>query len=69
MEVPPEVADELIASGQAEAADREVSRHELVEEEKGDEELGCDEAEWALDEAITEVEDQGESESSKQNEN
>ena len=69
VEVPPEVADELIASGQAEAADREIPTHELVEEEKGDEQLGCDEADWALDEAITEIEDHGESESSKQNKN
>lgn len=53
VEVPSEVADELIASGQAEAADREASTHELVVEEG----MGYDEANWALDEAADEGED------------
>ena len=52
VEVSPEVADELIASGQAEAADREAPTHELVVEEG----MGCDEADWALDEAAAEGE-------------
>ena len=54
VEVPPEVADELIASGQAEAADTEAPTHELVE----DEGMGRDEADWALDEAAAEGEDE-----------
>ena len=54
VEVPPEVADELIASGQAEAADTEAPTHELIE----DEDMGRDEADWALDEAAAEGEDE-----------
>ena len=54
VEVPPEVADELIASGQAEAADREAPTHELDE----DEGIARDEADWALDEAAAEGEDE-----------
>ena len=54
VEVPPEVADELIASGQAEAADKEAPTHELIE----DEGMGRDEADWALDEAAAESEDE-----------
>ena len=54
VEVPPEVANELIASGQAEATDRKAPTHELVE----DEDMGRDEADWALDEAAAEEEDE-----------
>ena len=54
VEVPPEVADELIASGQAEAADTEAPTHELVV----DDGMGRDEADWALDEAAAEGEDE-----------
>lgn len=61
VEVPPEVADELIASGQAEAADTEVPTHELIE----DEGIGRDEADWALDEAAAEGEDEDPASSSE----
>lgn len=54
VEVPPEMADELIANGQAEPADREAPTHELVVEDEG---IGCDEADWALDEAAAEGEE------------
>ena len=54
VEVPPEVADGLIANGQAEAADREAPTHELVV----DDGMGRDEADWALDEAAAEGEDE-----------
>lgn len=55
--VPPEVADKLIASGQAEATDRQTPTHELVVDDKDDDGMGCDEADWALDEAAAEGED------------
>ena len=46
--------DELIASGQAEAADTDAPTHELIEEER----IGRDEADWALDEAAAEGENE-----------
>ena len=64
VEVPPQVADELIASGQAEEADTETPTHELIE----DEGMSRDEADWALDEAAAEGEDE-EPASSNENEN
>lgn len=57
VDVPPEVADELIASGQAEPTDGHAPTHELVVDERGDDGMDCDEADWALDEAAAEGED------------
>ena len=57
--VPPEVADELIASGQAEpTTDGHAPTHELVVDEHEGDDIGRDEADWALDEAAAEGEDQ-----------
>ena len=44
VEVPAEVANELIASGQAEATDGHAPTHELIAKEKGDDRIGRDEA-------------------------
>lgn len=57
VEVPPEVADELIASGQAEPTEGQAPTHELVLDDKGDDGVDRDEADWALDEAAAEGED------------
>lgn len=51
MTVPPEHADELIASGQAEPAEGQEPTHELVPEYEVDDGLERDERDWALDEA------------------
>ena len=57
--VPPEVADELIDSGQAEpTTDGHAPTHELVVDEKEDDRIGRDEVDWALDEAAAEDDDQ-----------
>ena len=58
VEVSPELADELIASGQAEPTDVQAPTHELVEDDEGDDGMGRDEADWALDEAAAEGEDE-----------
>ena len=55
--VPPELADEHVASGQAEPIEGQVPTHELVPDEKGDDCVDRDEADWALDEAAAEEED------------
>ena len=57
VDVPPEVADELIASGQAEPTDEKTPTHELVPQDKGDDGVDRDEADWALDEAAADGED------------
>ncbi|CAD6565111.1 MAG: hypothetical protein ASARMPREDX12_005695 [Alectoria sarmentosa] len=57
VEVPPEMADELIASGQAEPTEGQAPTHELVLDEKRDDGIDCDEADWALDEAAADGED------------
>ena len=57
VDVPPEVANELIASGQAEPTEGQQPTHELVPDEKGDDGVDRDEADWALDEAAGEEED------------
>ena len=57
VDVPPEVANELIASGQAEPTEGQQPTHELVPDEKGDDGVDRDEAAWALDEAAGEQED------------
>lgn len=56
--VPPAVADELIASGQAEPTDRQAPSHELVSDDKEDDDVDRDEADWAVDEATAEGEDE-----------
>ena len=53
VEVPPEEAHQLIASGQAEPADGEAPTHELVSEH---DRIERDEANWALDDAAAETE-------------
>ena len=58
VEVSPELADELIASGQAEPTDVQAPTHELVEDDKEDDGMDRDEADWALDEAAAEGEDE-----------
>ncbi len=58
VEVPPEVADELIASGQAEPTDGHLPTHELVVDEEQDDSITRDETDWALDEASAETEEQ-----------
>ncbi len=58
VEVPPEVADQLIASGHAEPTDRHMPTHELVVDENNDDIITRDEADWALDEASAETEEQ-----------
>lgn len=65
VEVPAEVADELIASGQAEATAGHAPTYELVAEEKGDDGIGRDEADWALDEAAAEGEENESASNSK----
>ena len=57
VDVPPEVANELIASGQAEPTEGQQPTHELVPDENGDDGVDRDEADWALDEAAAEEED------------
>ena len=57
VDVPPELADELIASGQAEPTDEKTPTHELVPQDKGDDGVDRDEADWALDEAAADGED------------
>lgn len=57
VDVPPEMADELIASGQAEPTDRKTPTHELVPQDKEDDGVDRDEADWALDEAAADGED------------
>lgn len=57
VDVPPEVADELIASGQVEPTDGQAPTHELVLDDKDDDGMDHDEADWALDEAAAEGED------------
>ena len=57
VDVPPEVANELIASGQAESTEGQQPTHELVPDEKGDNGMDRDETDWALDEAAAEEED------------
>ena len=69
VEVPPEVADELIASGQAEPTEGQAPTHELVLNDKGDDGVDRDEADWALDEAAAEGEDEEPASSSKKDEN
>ena len=54
VDVPPEVANELIASGQAEPTEGQQPTHELVPDGKGDDGVDRDEADWALDEAAAE---------------
>ena len=54
VDVPPEVANELIASGQAEPTEGQQPTHELVPDEKGDDGVDRDEADWALDEVAAE---------------
>ena len=51
------MADELIASGQAEPTEGHAPTHELVLDEKGDDGIDRDEADWALDEAAADGED------------
>lgn len=58
VEVPADAADELIASNQAVPADGEVPTHELVQEhEERNDGIERDEADWALDEAVANTQD------------
>ena len=52
--VPPEQADELIVSGQAEAAEGQEATHEFVREDEESDGHERDEAVWVLDEATVE---------------
>ncbi|KAL8991710.1 MAG: hypothetical protein Q9169_007723 [Polycauliona sp. 2 TL-2023] len=56
VQVPPKVADELVASGQAEPTDAEKPTHELLPDSGEDDSETPDAAEWALDEAAAKVE-------------
>ena len=57
VEVPPEVADELIASGQAEPTEGYAPTHELIPDDTGDDGIARDEVDWVLDEAAAEDDD------------
>lgn len=57
VDVPPEVAEELITSGQAESTSRKTPTHELVPQDKEEDGVDRDEADWALDEAAADGED------------
>ena len=58
VDVPAELADELIASGQAEPTEEQAPTHELVPDEKVKDGMDRNEADWALDEAAAEDEDE-----------
>lgn len=57
VDVPPEVTDELIASGQTKPIEGQAPTRELVRDEKGDDGMDRDEADWTLDEAAAQGED------------
>ncbi|MCJ1354416.1 MAG: hypothetical protein MMC33_004404 [Icmadophila ericetorum] len=57
VEAPADQAESLIASGQAVPADGETPTHELVPERDEDDGIERDEADWALDDAASEIEE------------
>ncbi|KAL8991808.1 MAG: hypothetical protein Q9169_007632 [Polycauliona sp. 2 TL-2023] len=62
VQVPSKVADELVASGQAEPTDAEKPTHELLPDGAEDDSETPDAADWALDEAAAKIEEHNEKE-------